>query len=175
MGVNRYHMANSTTETNGEEASPVDVAGEYDSLRFTGGSVVGGLLGTVLMTGAFAIANVLYGPDIGIYETLADLAGVATGRTVGLALFIGAGALAWPLMFAALGPYLPGESAVVRGVVFGVTLWFGFLVGFAPDYAGLDLLVFVVFSGVTHLVYGALLGIAGSRASGGTAPPRPEV
>lgn len=168
-------MANSTTETNGEGASGVEVAGEYDSLRFTGGSVVGGLLGTVLMTVAFAIANVLYGPDIGIYGTLADLAGVATGRTVGLALFVGAGALAWPLVFATLGPYLPGEGAVSRGVVFGVTLWFGFLVGFASNYAGLDLLVFVAFSGAAHLVYGALLGIAGSRATGGAAPPRPEV
>lgn len=168
-------MANSTTETNGEETTPTAIVGEYDSLRFTAGSVVGGLLGTVLMTGAFAIANVLYGPDIGIYETLADLAGVATGRTVGLGLFLGAGALAWPLMFATLGPYLPGESAVVRGVVFGITLWMGFLAGFAGDYSGLDLVVFVAFSGVAHLVYGALLGIAGSRATGGKAPPRPEV
>jgi len=168
-------MANSTTDTNGEEATPTAIDGEYDSLRFTAGSVVGGLLGTVLMTGAFAIANALYGPDIGIYETLADLAGVATGRTVGLGLFLGAGVLAWPLMFATLGPYLPGESATARGVVFGMTLWFGFLVGFAPNYAGLDLVVFVAFSGVSHLVYGALLGIAGSRAAGGSVPPRPEV
>lgn len=168
-------MANSTTETNGEEATPTAVGGEYDSLQFTAGSVVGGLVGTVLMTGAFAVANALYGPDIGIYETLADLAGVATGRTVGLGLFVGAGAVAWPLIFATLGPYLPGQSATTRGIVFGVTLWFGFLVGFAADYSGLDLLVFVLFSGVAHLVYGALLGIAGSRASGGTAPPRPEV
>jgi len=148
---------------------------EYDSLRYTGGALVGGVIGTVLMTAAFAATNALYGPDLSVYQTLADLAGVATSDAVGFALFVGAGVVAWPLMFAALGPYLPGESAVVRGVVFATSLWFGFLAGFAADYAGTDLLVFVVFSGLAHLVYGALLGLFGSRAAGGAAPPRPEV
>lgn len=163
-------MARSTVD------STPDVAGEeYDSLRYTAGALAGGLAGTALMTGAFAATSTLYGPDLSVYETLADLAGVATSDVVGFALFVGAGVVAWPLMFAALGPYLPGESAVVRGVVFATSLWFGFLAGFAADYAGVDLLVFVVFSGVAHLVYGALLGLFGSRATGGRAPPRPEV
>jgi len=168
-------MASSTAEGSGQESRADETSEEYDSVRYTVGSVLGGLLGTVLMTAAFAVANAVYGPDIGVYETLADLAGVATGRTVGLALFVGAGALAWPLIFASLGPYLPGKSSPTRGIVFGMALWLGFLAGFAGNYAGMDLLVFVVFSGVTHLVYGALLGVAGSRAAGGAAPPRPEV
>jgi hypothetical protein len=153
-----------------------DVTGdEYDSLRYTAGSVVGGVVGTVLMTGAFAAVNAVYGPDLSVYETLADLAGVATGNVVGFLLFVGAGAVAWPLLFASLGPYLPGESSVVRGLVFAASLWLGFLAGFAGDYAGIDLLVFVAFSGATHLLYGALLGLFGSKATGGGAPPRPEV
>lgn len=171
-------MARSTGTRSGEEgvgAESVESEEEYDSMRFTAGSVIGGLVGTILMTGAFAVVNVLYGPDLGVYQTLADLAGVATTRTVGLALFVGAGVIAWPLMFATLGPYLPGEAPVARGVVFGMTLWLGFLTGFAPDYSGLDLAVFVAFSGAAHLVYGALLGVVGSWFAGGGAPPRPEV
>lgn len=167
-------MARSTADETDREVTADDQE-EYDSLRFTAGSVLGGFVGTLLMTAAFAVASTVYGPDISVYETLADLAGVATGRPVGFALFVGAGALAWPLIFASLGPYLPGESAPARGVVFGMTLWFGFLAGFAVDYSGIDLVVFVLFSGVTHLVYGALLGVVGSRAAGGAAPPRPDV
>lgn len=163
-------MASSTADATADVSD-----GEYDSLRYTAGALVGGFVGTVLMTVVFAATSTLYGPELSVYETLADLAGVATTDVVGFVLFAGAGVVAWPLMFAALGPYLPVESAVVRGIVFATSLWLGFLVGFAPDYAGTDLLVFVVFSGVAHLVYGALLGLFGSRAVGGDAPPRPEV
>jgi len=166
-------MAGSTADST-DGASEV-TGDEYDSLRYTAGAVVGGVVGTALMTAAFAGTNEVYGPDLSVYATLADLAGVATGNAVGFAMFVGAGAVAWPLLFASLGPYLPGESSVVRGLVFAVSLWMGFLAGFAADYAGTDLVVFVVFSGVTHLVYGALLGLFGSKATGGGAPPRPEV
>jgi len=163
-------MASSTVDATADETGQ-----EYDSLRYTAGALVGGVVGTALVTAAFAATSTLYGPDLSVYETLADLAGVATSDAVGFALFVGAGVVAWPLVFAALGPYLPGESAVVRGVVFATALWSGFLAGFAADYAGTDLLVFLVFSGLSHLAYGALLGLFGSRATGGTAPPRPEV
>lgn len=151
-----------------EDAESYDRTGEReDELRAAMGAVAGGVVGTTVMTGVLLAVNAVYAPEISVFATLADLAGVG-GQNValGLAMFVGAGALAWPLTFTTLGAYLPGGTRAQQGVVFALVLWVGFVVAFGTHYGGTDLVVFLVTSVVTHVAYGYLLGFVAGRLTG---------
>lgn len=151
-----------------EESEEFDRAGERDDeLRAALGAVAGGIVGTTVMTGVLLAVNAVYAPEISVFATLADLAGVgADNVALGMAMFLGAGALAWPLTFATLGAYLPGKTRAQQGIVFALVLWTGFVVAFGTHYSGTDLVVFVVTSIVTHVAYGYLLGFVAGRLTG---------
>lgn len=146
-----------------EEAFP---APEVNELERALGGIAGGIVGTMLMTGVLFIVNATLTPRIDVFGTLAELAGVGDAPGVGLALFFGAGMFAWPLLFVTLGAYLPGSTRPQQGIVFAAVLWTGFITAFYSRYAGFDLVVFVVFSVVTHLAYGWVLGFVSARLTG---------
>ncbi|MFC6953184.1 DUF6789 family protein [Halorubellus litoreus] len=139
---------------------------EANELERAAGGIAGGIVGTMLMTGVLFIVNATLTPGIDVFGTLAELAGVGDAPAVGLALFFGAGMFAWPLLFVTLGAYLPGATRPQQGIVFAAVLWTGFITAFYTRYAGFDLLVFVVFSIVTHLAYGWVLGFVSARLTG---------
>jgi cytochrome c oxidase subunit 1 len=137
-----------------------------DALRFVAGAVTGGVVGTTVMTAVLAVVNVLYGPNLDVFRTVAEFAGTTGTVALGVGVFFAAGSLAWPLVFASLAPYMPGGTLVRQGVVFAAVLWVGFVVAFGQAYAGVDLAVFLAFSVVTHLAYGAILGAVAGRVTG---------
>jgi hypothetical protein len=128
--------------------------------------IAGGVAGTMLMTGVLFLVNATLSPGIDVFGTLAELAGVGNEPALGLGLFFGAGAFAWPLLFVTLGAYLPSATRPRQGIVFAAILWTGFVVAFYSRYAGLDLVVFLAFSVVTHLAYGWVLGFVSARLTG---------
>jgi len=139
---------------------------EADELERALGGIAGGVVGTMLMIGVLFIVNATLTPGIDVFGTLAELAGVGDSPAIGLGLFLGAGTFAWPLLFVTLGAYLPGGTRPQQGIVFAAILWTGFITAFYSRYAGFDLVVFVVFSIVTHLAYGWVLGFVSARLTG---------
>ena len=96
--------------------------------------------------------------------TIAGL--LEASSTVGLALFVIVGVLVWPLVFFAIGTRLAPESEPMRGVVLALILWIAFAVAFFPTFELRGSMFFVVFSFLSHLVYGSVLGLSFDRLGG---------
>lgn len=121
----------------------------------------GGFVGTALMTGVLLIAASIGAFEFDAFASLAAPLGLdGTSHTVaiGYLIFLGNGMVPWPLLFASLMEYLPGEKPATKGMFFAVALWTGFVMGFYTDFAGLTLVAYLAFTLVAHLVYGFALG-----------------
>lgn len=154
---------NTSPDSSVEDAYPEP---DNNELERAVAGIAGGIVGTMLMTGVLFILNATVTPDLDVFGTLAELAGVGGSPVVGLALFVGAGMFAWPLLFVTLGAFLPGDTKPQQGIVFAAVLWLGFITAFYARYTGFDLVVFIVFSIVTHLAYGWVLGFVSARLTG---------
>lgn len=122
----------------------------------------GGLVGTALMTVVLLIAESLGAFDreaFALLTRLVGLEGVVPEVLFGYFIFLGGGMFPWPLLFASLEQYLPGESEPVRGAFFGGAIWTGFVLAFHTDQTGLSLVLYAVLTLIAHLVYGAGLGL----------------
>ena len=162
-------MSNRHTGTDEDVSSDeLDTTAEReDELRAAAAAVAGGIVGTTVMTGVLLAVNAVYAPEISVFATLAELSGVgAENVALGLGMFVGAGALAWPLLFTTIGAFLPGTTRARQGIVFALILWVGFVTAFGPRYAGTDFLVFLATSVATHIAYGYLVGYIAGRLTG---------
>jgi hypothetical protein len=155
----------SSTETDRNELE----SAEYDSDSVTGivfdGLIgaVSGAVGTAAMTVVLLVGTTLGGFDVGSFATVVELIGLdaaVPGYTVavGYLLFLVGGTVMWPLLFASIGRYLPGETWARQGTVFGAVLWTGFVLAFYTGYAGAALAVYVAATFAGHLAYGFCLG-----------------
>lgn len=160
---NAGHEDPAIEEAGAEDAYPTV---EPNEMERAAGGIAGGIVGTMLMTGVLFLVNATLTPGIDVFGTLAELAGVGNAPALGIGLFFGAGMLAWPLLFVTLGAYLPGATKPKQGIVFAAVLWTGFITAFYSRYAGFDLVVFFVFSIVTHVAYGWVLGFVSARLTG---------
>lgn len=122
----------------------------------------GGLVGTAMMTVVLLIAESLGAFHRSSFAQLTELIGL-TGYvpeiTFGFLLFLLGGMVPWPLLFASLLNYLPGERMPVSGIFFGTALWTGFAMAFWDGFTGLTLVVFLALTLVAHWVYGVCLGL----------------
>lgn len=144
-----------------EEAGAIE-----DVPRTVVAGVAGGFVGTSLMTLVLFVVNALYGQQLRVFRTLSELSGGGGDVFLGFLLFFAAGSLAWPLLFVTAGVYLPGGTRPRQGVVFAMLIWVGFVLAFSGRYVAVDLLVFVAFSVVAHVVYGYVLGLVVARITG---------
>lgn len=124
---------------------------------------VGGLVGTAVLTGVLLVAAQFGAFELGSFATLAELTGAdvllpSNTAAVGYVLFLATGMVMWPLLFASIGSYLPGEKFAAKGVPFGVVLWTGFVLAFYEGFGGLTLAAYVVLTLVAHIAYGFTLG-----------------
>ena len=124
---------------------------------------VGGAVGTGLMTLVFMAASTLGGFDLTSFEVLAEMSGLVAlapeyANAIGYITFLLGGMVTWPLLFASLGRYLPGETFAKAGVFYGFILWTGFVLAFYTGYSGIQLPLYVVASLVAHVAYGFGLG-----------------
>lgn len=138
---------------------------EYDRLiGIIGDGIIGaagGFVGTALMTGVLLLAASLGAFDFNSFATLAaplGLGGTQWSVAIGYLIFLGNGMVPWPLLFASLMEYLPGEKPATSGMFFAAALWTGFVMGFYNGFTGVTLALYLVFSFVAHLVYGFALG-----------------
>jgi hypothetical protein len=77
---------------------------------------------------------------------------------VGYLMFLGGGMVIWPLLFAAAGLYLPGDTYAKRGLPYGFVLWTGFAPAFHLEYWGFSLVLYLVLTLIAHFSYGFTLG-----------------
>jgi hypothetical protein len=125
---------------------------------------LGGFVGTSLMTVVFLVGASLGGFEMSSFGTTAELIGLDAVLgpemvlAAGYVIFLGGGMTTWPLLFASIGRYLPGDDYATAGLTYGFVLWTGFVLAFNVGYSGTALAVYVVLSLVAHLVYGFSMG-----------------
>ncbi|WP_137286178.1 DUF6789 family protein [Halorussus salinisoli] len=124
---------------------------------------VGGLVGTGSLTVGLLIAASLGAFDINEFATLAELTGLnvlfeRNPAAVGYILFLLTGMVMWPLLFASIGSYLPGDKYAIKGLPFGFVLWTGFAPAFYDGYTGLAMILYLVLTLGAHFSYGFTLG-----------------
>jgi hypothetical protein len=122
----------------------------------------GGLVGTAMMTVVFVIAEQFGAFSRESFAGLTQLVGLEAyvpAVAFGYVLFLAGGMVPWPLLFASLTRYLPGESRAVSGIFFGTALWTGFVMAFWGGFTGLSLVIYLVLTLVAHWVYGVSLGL----------------
>ncbi|MFC7131736.1 MULTISPECIES: DUF6789 family protein [Salinibaculum] len=163
-------MPDGTTEL--EDAALAEEGSKYDRL---GGIVAdgvvgaaGGLVGVAMMTVVLLVAEsfgAFSRESFGALARLVGLGGLVPEVTVGYLIFLAGGMFPWPLLFASLKEYLPGDSWPVAGVFFGTALWTGFVGAFYAGFGGVSLVLYLVLTLVAHWVYGASLGLVFSYLS----------
>ncbi|PGF17952.1 cytochrome C oxidase subunit I [Natrinema sp. CBA1119] len=125
-----------------------------------GTGAVGGVVGTLLMSGVLAVAVLLGAFDFESFATLATFVGLPADLALGYGLFLIAGTTVWPLLFLSLGEYLPGELTLVTGLWYATVISPGFALAFYTGQTGLELVTFLIFVPLAHWIYG--LGLAGT-------------
>ncbi|MFB9808184.1 DUF6789 family protein [Haladaptatus pallidirubidus] len=128
-----------------------------------------GIVSTGLMLFIFTIAEAETRFALGVPAAVAEFVGMPGQLYLGFAVFVFAGVVVWPLLFAAIDDNLrvipAGEDVGIRGIVFALILWAAFLL---LGSAGLQLegpffVLYLVFTLLAHLAYGYSLGILYAR------------
>lgn len=124
---------------------------------------VAGAVGVAVMTMVLLVGATLDGFELSSLAMLGEMTGIQAvapqyATLVGYLLFLAGGMVTWPLLFASLGHYLPGDTNPKQGTFLGFVLWTGFVLAFYVGYTGFELAVYVVFTLIGHLAYGFSLG-----------------
>ncbi|MGM0592363.1 MAG: DUF6789 family protein [Halobacteriota archaeon] len=124
---------------------------------------IGGLVGTSALTVGLIVASAFGAFEMSSFTLLADLTGMSllfpnNAIAAGFIVFLLLGMVPWPLFFASIGWYLPGDRFALKGIPFGAILWTGFVVGFYEGFTGIALVIYIVCTFVGHLAYGFSLG-----------------
>lgn len=124
-----------------------------------GSAIVGGVVGTALMSLVFVLMEVQTRYVLHIFDVIARFVRRPGEPYVGFLLFAIAGVVVWPLLFVAIIDYIPrGPDPAVRGMVFAVPLWVVFAITGRGDVGWPTLLIYATFTLLAHLVYGFALG-----------------
>lgn len=123
-----------------------------------------GFIATVVLS-AMMLAKGMMGvmPELDIAAMLGAMMGASAGMGW-LGHFI-IGTVAWGGGFALLYGLIPGGTALIKGIVFGIAAWFGMMIMVMPMAgAGLFGMSFGIMAPmmtlVLHIIYGAVLGTA---------------
>jgi len=120
-------------------------------------AVSAGFTGTAVMTALLVAADAVTAFDVRPFERIAAFVGIQN-LALGFLVFVLLGTVAWSFLFITIGQYLPGERDAVRGMVFSVVLWTGFVTAFSGGVASADLPIYAAFTLFVHLAYGFTLG-----------------
>lgn len=125
--------------------------------------LLAGFIATVVLS-VLMMAKTMMGvmPELDVIHMLAGMMGMPT-----IAGWLGhfmIGTIAWGGGFALLYGVIPGGSAVIKGVVFGVAAWLGMMIMVMPMAgAGLFGMNFGIMAPmmtlVLHVIFGAVLGV----------------
>ena len=127
-------------------------------------AIGGGVAGTAVMSVLLLLLEVETRSVMELFYAIARFIGTPDDPVLGFVLFALAGAVAWPLLFLALEPYLPrGPDPAARGVVFASILWIPFVVTGRGDVGGPLLVFFAAYTLLAHWLYGFTLGAVYAR------------
>tara|TARA_R110001583_G_scaffold16561_11_gene67824 strand:+ start:7584 stop:8030 length:447 start_codon:yes stop_codon:yes gene_type:complete len=126
--------------------------------------LLAGLVATVVLS-AMMIAKGMMGvmPELNVAAMIGNMIG--TSVAVGWIVHFMIGTIAWGVGFVVLYRMIPGSSAVVKGVVFGVAAWLGMMIVVMPmagaGLFGMNLGIMApIMTLVLHIIFGAVLGAA---------------
>lgn len=126
-----------------------------------------GVAGTSVMMLIFLFTQAQTRSQLGVPEAIARFARVPEQPYVGLVVFIAAGIFLWPIVFAVVQQWftdLPGGTDIgIRGLFYGVVLWFLFLVLGTGELTWPFVMLYLVFTLIGHLAYGFTLGVVYQR------------
>lgn len=127
-------------------------------------AVLGGAVGTAVMSVVLAMIEVEARYAIGIFDAIARFARVPGEPALGFVIYALVGTVAWPLLFLSLEEYVPLDlDPAVAGMLMGTVLWFAFAIIGRGDMGGPLLLVYLTFTLLAHLAYGFVLGAVYAR------------
>lgn len=131
------------------------------TLRAIIGAFVAGFAGLVVMAPvAIGIPIWLDLFEINSSAGFGYLVNAAPSQTLTILFFIAGGGIVVPLFFLVTATYLPPETPrFVRGVTMSLIFWPGFVIAFWPFADSTTNAVFLVFSLLSHLLYGLVLGV----------------
>jgi hypothetical protein len=124
--------------------------------------LVAGFVATVVLS-ALMVAKGMMGlmPELDIAAMIGTMMGASVA--VGWIVHFMIGTIAWGGGFALLYELIPGGSAVVKGILFGVAAWLGMMILVMPmagaGLFGMNLGIMApIMTLVLHIVFGAVLG-----------------
>lgn len=128
-----------------------------------GNGIFAGFVATAVLS-AFMVMKQMMGmmPELDVIQMLTTMSG-ASSPLVGWLMHFMIGTIVWGGLFAFLQDRLPGGSAIVRGVVFGIGAWLLMMVMVMPmagaGFFGLRFgIAAPVMTLLLHIVFGATLG-----------------
>lgn len=130
-------------------------------------AVVGGFVGTTVLSALLILLEVQTRSAIGIFAVIARFVGMPDEAFLGFLIYAFAGVVAWPLLFIALERYIPrGPDPAARGVVFATILWVFFVTTGRGNLGGPILVIYAAYTLFAHWMYGFVLGAVYARLSG---------
>ena len=125
---------------------------------------IAGCLATIVLS-VLMIAKNMMGvmPALDVIHMLAGMMGMPTAA--GWIGHFAIGTIAWGGGFAILYNHIPGESALVKGIVFGIGAWLAMMIVVMPmagaGFFGMNLGIMAsMMTLVLHVIFGAVLGLA---------------
>jgi hypothetical protein len=129
-------------------------------------AIVGGAVGTAVMSVILVIIEVEARYAIGIFEAIARFMRVPAEPVLGFLIYALLGTVAWPLLFLSLEPYVPATlDPAVAGMGLGALLWVAFAVIGRGGMGPALLLLYLTFTLAAHLAYGFTLGAVYAQLS----------
>lgn len=130
--------------------------------RIVAGAVAG-FVATVALSAMMAVKGMMgLMPELDVVAMLSAMMGAPS--IIGWLGHFMIGTVAWGIGFALVFAMIPGGSAVMRGVAFGIAAWLGMMIAVMP-MAGAGLfgmglgIMAPVMTLVLHVIFGAVLGL----------------
>lgn len=127
----------------------------------------GGIAGTAVLSLLLLLLEVETRSALGVFAAIARFARVPNDPAIGVAIFVAAGIVAWPLVFVAVERWIPLGDVATRGMAFALVLWLAFVLLSGGVESGT--VVFLPFTLLAHLAYGFTLGAVYARLEGAEA------
>jgi hypothetical protein len=125
--------------------------------------VVAGFAATVVLSSLMVMkATMGLMPDLDVISMLTNMMG-APSPVAGWVAHLMIGSVVWGVLFAWIDPNLPGDSHLLKGIVFGAGAWLMMMIAVMP-MAGAGLfgmsfgMMAPIMTLVLHIIFGAVLG-----------------
>lgn len=127
-----------------------------------------GLVATIVLTALMMVKGAMglmpeLDPVHMMSVMVSDMMGFQENAAVGWVMHFMIGAIVWGGLFSIFFDFIPGSSAMVKGILFGIGAWLAMMIGPMPmsgaGFFGLGMgIVAPMMTIMLHIVFGAVLG-----------------